>query len=143
MAMMKHALVAGSLSLLVGTTVGCGGRAPTDASVAEFCGAHKSLLSINAAQEMSPSGALEAAGEWGEALADVGTPEDIPDQARKGFEVTVRNLEILGDLDPDNPEESLEDVTKPSAEDMMAVNVYTQYVSTTCPVDASDLELLQ
>jgi len=143
MAMVKHALVAGSMALLVGTTVGCGGSPPTDASVEEFCGADKSLLSITAARDESPSGAMQAAGEWGEALADVGTPEGIPDQARKGFEVTVRNLEILGDLDPDNPEESLEDVTKPSAEDMMAVNVYTQYVSTTCPVDASDLELLQ
>lgn len=66
---------------LAGLTA-CGGpegsEAPTDASKDEFC------TVINGLDTSDPEGFVDD-------LVEVGTPSDIPDEAREGFEVMVDN----------------------------------------------------
>lgn len=86
---LKPALVAATLILVGGTTAACGGGAPDDASQADFCDAY-----VGGTADILKAGdddkkTAEAVNEWGDKLEDTGTPEDIGDDARKGFEAVV------------------------------------------------------
>lgn len=68
-------------TLLVGTLAACGGGpkgadAPTDASVADFCDVIGDLTTADPEKLVDD-------------LAEVGTPDGIPDEARDGFEVMI------------------------------------------------------
>jgi hypothetical protein len=103
---------AAGLVLLAGLLAGCGGEggdggeaAPDDATQEEFCEAYAGLFSSFG--EMDPgdtSAGIRAFQDWSEEMRDVGTPEDIPEDARRGFEVM---LDSIDDIDPDATEEEL------------------------------------
>lgn len=83
---------------------GAGSRPPHDASLESFCTAYFRLFTGDIAS-IDPRSSdadqqtimVEAMRSWGEQLAAVGTPADMAQQARDGFELIVR---YAGDLDP-------------------------------------------
>lgn len=85
---LKPALVAATLILVGGTTAACGG-APDDASQADFCDAYVGGTAdiLKAGDDDKKMAA--AVNDWGDKLEDTGTPDDIGEDARKGFEAVV------------------------------------------------------
>jgi hypothetical protein len=82
---LSRILGTGAALLLATTLTGCGGS-PGDASADEFC----------AVWAADSGNTVDAAHDRAKALDDVGTPDDIDDAARSGFEVFV---DQLGDVD--------------------------------------------
>jgi hypothetical protein len=63
-------------------------------------------------------------------LADVGTPDGIPDSARAGFELTVRRIEELPDDATPDDLERLGDVDE---DDQVTLDDLETYIERTCP----------
>ncbi len=141
---MKRALAAASLVLLAGTGAGCGGDddgggdgggAPSDASVDDFCGTFNDFYAE--VEELGEGAADEelvaALKDTGEELEEVGTPEDISDDARAGFEATV---EAIGDLPDDATEEDIASLEDDYSEQVKAqVDEFGSYLNDTCGFD--------
>lgn len=138
---LRGAASAAALALVL---AGCGGggggggsSAPEDASKEEFCKAYTSMLETMMSMDTGSDGAVAALKDWGEKLDEVGTPEDIPDDAREGFEVIV---EALSELDEDATQQDLEDLGGDlSQEEEKASEAFGEYVTETCPMEAPDL----
>src|SRR4051812_29111544 len=104
---MKHALLAAVLVLATGTLVGCsddgdGDAAadrPTNASQEDFCGTFEDLIAelgkLDADAEASQ--AVKILKSTGDDLAEVGTPSDMPDDARAGWEYVLDEIDKLDD----------------------------------------------
>src|SRR5690349_10081385 len=84
--------------LLVATVppaCGGGGGAPSDASKDGFCDAANSLMADLMPEDMttpelpSDEDMAQAVKDWGSRMEEVGTPEGISEDARKGFESVV------------------------------------------------------
>ena len=130
---MKHALLAASLVLVAGSTAACGGGgAPTDASTADFCGVFEDFYEVvgELGAEAENSELIEALKDTGQDLEEVGTPEDISDEARAGFELTVKTIE---ELDDDATEEDLDNLEEDFSEEEKAQSeAFDEYLSETC-----------
>lgn len=124
---MRIALVVASLALVGGTTVACGGGsggAPDDASEKDFCEV------INAFPE-AQDGKIKQDDwdDWVDEIKDTGTPEDIGDDARDGFETSVDLLEDV-DIEADDEEltkdleEAEDDLSKDEKSDVKAFDDY-------------------
>ena len=102
---------------------------PTDASVNDFCDVIDDFPTSFNQQEME---------DYLERLKDTGTPEDIPDDAREGFEVSIELLEEI-DFDADDQEiaddveERRDDLSDEEQDDLEA---FDEYQTETCE-DAS------
>lgn len=124
---MKRVLSIAALALAGSTTlVACGGGAPTDASEDEFC----DVVGIDSLAEYGDeeSGEFDAE-DYGNALEEVGTPEGIGDDARKGFEIKVDALKDAGN---GITEEDLDDIDEPDGDDEDKVEAFSTYVDETC-----------
>ncbi len=129
---MKHALLAASLVLVAGTTVGCGGGAPTDASTDEFCGVFDDFYKVvgELGEDAKDSDVVKALKKTGEDLEEIGTPEDIPDDARAGYELTVKTI---AELDEDASEEELNKIEDEfSEEEQKQSDAFDEYLAETC-----------
>lgn len=116
---------------------GGGGSAPDNASTEDFCEAYTSMLGSMMSVEPDSAEAVSVVKEWGEKLEEVGTPEDIPDEAREGFEVIV---ESLSELDADATEEQLDELGGDlSAEEEQATEAFGEYVTETCPMEMPEM----
>ena len=99
---------------------------PADASKEDFC-----KVAVDA-----PGEDVDAIHDWAGRLEEVGTPEDIPDDARDGFELLV---ELAADIDEEDLEnDSLEDEF--SADEKAHFEAYGAYIGETCAPSAPDLE---
>lgn len=133
-------------ALLVMLLTACGGGAPTDASVEEFCNAY------NAEPDLDESLATASPDEQADAIVDalktlvddfeeVGTPEDIPDEAREGFEISI---DAAKDVNADDVKTALEDGdTDPfeslvGEDDQAKVDAFDTYASDTCSDSSGD-----
>lgn len=140
-------------ALLVGAAASaCGGGgsgAPSDASEKDFCQTQTSLIEDLLPDDMTnpevPSNEemAEAVKGWGEELAEVGTPDDIPDDARQGFEALVRQA---GEIDAEDfTIEKLEELEQggkdASAEAKKQARAFSDYLTETCGNPMDDLEL--
>ncbi len=103
----------------------CGGS-PSDASEEDFCAAYEE---VNAESGLSFGEGKKVF----EGLVDVGTPEDILDEAREGFELLV---DIVDEADTEDESlEALEDLDKAEQEKLGA---FVTYAEGTCnPPDDS------
>ena len=129
---MKKALWAASLLLVAGTATACGGDggdaggAPEDASVEEFC------------KPFTDAADDAKVGDVADELRDVGTPEDIPDDARKGFEFLIENAEDL-----DKNQETLDDEEafkdKYGDDEFAQIEAFIEYLGKTCVPELSDV----
>jgi hypothetical protein len=91
--------VAGVGALMAVTLAACGGSPPTNASVEDFCAVGDELDGLfSDLADDDFEGFVDAASEAADRLSDVGTPEDISEDAREGFELMI---DILEDLDAD------------------------------------------
>jgi hypothetical protein len=145
-------LTLASAALLVGTvTSACGaGGAPTDASQDDFCGAANSLLtdlvpddSSTAPEMPSDEDMAQAIKDWGAEMEEVGTPEDISDEAREGFEGVIEQAK---DIDADDfSEENLEELAQggsdASQEEQDQAEAFGAYVTETCGNPMDDIEV--
>ena len=144
-----------STVLLVGVvTTACGGSggsggAPTDASEKDFCQTQSSLLEDLLPDDMTnpevPSNEemARAVKDWGAQLEKVGTPEDIPDDARKGFEAVVAQVRDLdaSDFDIDELEQLTTGGADASAEARSQAQAFSDYLTTTCGNPIDDLDM--
>ena len=131
---MKQALIAATLVLVAGTTVGCGGSdgPPADASKGDFCGNFedigKDLGKLGA--DAKDSDIVKAIKDAGQKLEDTGTPSGIPDDARTGFELEVKKIGELDDNaskdDIDKLDSGLDDA------EQKQVDAFNTYVDDTC-----------
>lgn len=138
---MKHALIAASLVLVAGTTVGCGDNngssdsaAKADTSEKDFCAnfaaVSKDLSTLGA--NAKDSDIIKAVKEAGKKIEDTGTPKGISDDARKGFEVETK---LIDDLDSSATKEDLSKMdSQLSATEKKQVQAFDKYVSDTCKV---------
>ncbi len=70
---------------------------PTDASVEEFCGAFMDLIqqATEVGDGLSDAEAVELAKQTADKLAAIGTPEDIPAEAREAFELAIEKIRAI------------------------------------------------
>ena len=141
-----------SAVLLVGAlTSACGGGsgAPTDASEKEFCDTQSSLLEDLLPEDMTnpevPSNEdmAEAVKDWGAELEEVGTPEDISDDARAGFEAVIEQARDIdaSDFTIEKLEELEQGGEDATAEVKKQAEAFSDYLTETCgnPMDNLDL----
>lgn len=139
---MRRLGAAAGLTLAAGMLTACGGDGPggppDDASVADFC---ESINPQNALEGMDigPESSEEeqrqaiedALTRWRDNIEETGTPEDIPDAARDGYE------EVLEQFDEIDFDQSLEDLGKQLEEFDDAspdVKALEEYVEKECDI---------
>lgn len=129
---MKISLAIASLALVAGTMTGCSGDAPTDASKDDFCQTFEDMQKeMSAVDEDAESSELvKTLKKLGSTMEDVGTPEDIPEDARKGFELFVGTIK---DLPDDATEKELDEVDKDFSDaENKQFEEFQTYVGKTC-----------
>ena len=131
--------------LLAATAVACGGSedAPTSASEKDFCEGQSSLmedLANGAREEPDPAAMAELIQDWADEVEEIGTPEDISEDARAGFEATLEQARDISaeDLEEDNLDKLGEDL---SGEAEKQTEAFNRYVGETCGDMFGDLDL--
>ena len=131
--------------LLATTAVACGGSddAPTDASDKDFCEGQSSLmqdLASSGEKAPEPAELAELIQDWADEVEEIGTPEDIPEDARAGFETTIEQARDISaeDLEADNLDKLGEELSGDAEKQAEAFN---RYVGDTCGDIFSDLDL--
>lgn len=137
-----------STLLLLAPLAACGGdeeqatSAPEDASTEQFCTAYNSLYeSLMSSEpgegEDAQAAAVEALRTWVERMEDVGTPEDMPEDARQGFELI---LDTAGEIDENSSMEDLQalggDLTESEQQQATA---FTTWAQEECPMESPGL----
>ena len=141
------------VALLVGAVASaCGGGgsgAPSDASRDRFCETANSLLSdlvpedLGTAELPTDEQVAEAVKDWGSRMEEVGTPEDIPDDARQGFEAVVdevREIDVA-DFSVDDLEDVASGGDDASEEVRRQADAFGDYLTETCGSPLDDLEM--
>ncbi len=131
---MKIAMAAASLVLIAGGVTGCS----SSASKEEFCNGYddfiKALVDIDAEGENYGEKLKDAASEFEE----VGTPEDIPDDAKEGLEIV---FDTIQELDDDASPEDIENLDGDLSEDeQKKADAFEEYLEKTCPNAGENLE---
>ena len=92
---MKSALLAASLVLVGATALGCSGGgggagAPTDATEEDYCAGYQSLFDdMSTMADATDAEIIAQIKDWATTMEETGTPEDMPEDARAGFETTM------------------------------------------------------
>jgi hypothetical protein len=133
---MKLPLLAAGLVLVAGTATACGGGAPTDASKEDFCDEIINIAETSAAVALDTP-TEDRIKEMKAAFADleeVGTPEDMSDDAREGFELIT---ESVADVDDDASAEELEKAGDDfSGDDEKKTDAFGAYVAENCDLSS-------
>ncbi len=142
-------LLVGAVASACGSGGGGGGGAPADASEKDFCQTQSSLLEDLMPADMSnpelPSDEkmAQAVKDWARKIEQVGTPEDISDEARKGFEAIVEQANEIdaSDFSIEKLEELEAGGRDASAEARKQADAFEKYLTETCgnPLDNLDL----
>jgi len=133
----RAAAAAAAATLLALSVSACGddgdsnaGDSPTDASQDDFCDAW-----TDAFEKLAGAGEKPSEDDW-EAfqdkvkdLGDVGTPDDIDDDARDGFETFV---DIVVDSDYDDAKDFAKGLPGASAKEQANAEGFVTYAITTC-----------
>ncbi len=119
-----------------------GGDSPSDASVEDFCANYKEITEMEEGEGADAE--AEALNQVGEKLAETGTPEDIPDDARNGFEVAV---DVFTEVDGDKVDALDKVESDPAAiakelgiseTDVKDMQSFFTYTGTTCAGELMD-----
>ncbi|WP_377319970.1 hypothetical protein ACFJIY_14020 [Pimelobacter simplex] len=131
---------AGAAVLLALSLTACGGDSPSDASVKDYCDAVRGDTNneafAKALEDKDYDKIVDLFKEQAEKVEEVGTPKDISDDAREGFEI---QLDAIKDIDGDDVKKAFESngdsdpfEDKISKDDKKKVEAYTKYESETC-----------
>lgn len=141
----------GAVLLVGAVTSACGegGGAPTDASKDGFCEAANSLMSDLLPEDLStpelPSDEdmAQAVKDWGSRMEEVGTPDDIPDDAREGFEAVVDQAREIdaADFSIEKLEELEQGGADASKEVEEQADAFGDYLTETCGNPMDDIEM--
>ena len=137
--MMRMSLLAAPL-LVAGLLAGCGedgaggadaADAPSDASVEEFCQPFVDMLQEVSAEgeDLSDADAVELAKETADKLRETGTPADMPEDARRGFELVV---EKLAELPDDATKDEVEKAQELTEEEQTYSTALSEYIASNC-----------
>lgn len=122
------------LALVLGGAVACGSdepsAAPEDASQEDFCQVYADIESGSAS---GGGDDLDSVKEAVDRLVEVGTPDDIPDEARAGFETLG---ELVREADDETDLETLGEDLGPEVQGSFVA--FLGYVTETC---ADELDL--
>ncbi|WP_310525781.1 hypothetical protein [Nocardioides sp.] len=128
----KTGLLTATLVLVGASLAACGGGgAPTDASEDEFCKELNSLFSdLGSMAGTSQKEATASIKSWATDLEKVGTPKDMPDKARDGFELMIKEV---GNLDENATSEDFTNLNEDlSAGEEAASSAFEKYSTDTC-----------
>lgn len=128
----KTGLLAASLVLVGASVAGCGGGgAPTDASEDDFCKELTSLFAdLGTMADATDKEAIDSIKSWAKDLEEVGTPEEMSDEARDGFELM---LEQVAELDEDDTTEDFQKLDDDlSDSEKSATTAFETYTADTC-----------
>jgi hypothetical protein len=153
---MKRMSLIAALLLVLGLVAGCGGSdssdagsaddggsasgPPTDASVEEFCGTFLDLIeqASQAGSDISDADAIGLAKDAADRLSEVGTPEDMPEDARRAFETAIEKIRSIPD---DATQKEMDAIAADLTEDQQAdLQALTAYVTKTCMGQGSPTE---
>lgn len=128
-------MAAAGLVLVAATAVGCSdddsGSTPAAGSVADFCTALERFQgSVEAADSTDLAAYVRTLKEAAAEVADAGVPEDMPNPARLGFELTVERIEELPDAATQEDVAALGDV---SEADQRRLDALEDYIENVCP----------
>ncbi|MEP9362852.1 hypothetical protein ABLE68_07805 [Nocardioides sp. CN2-186] len=137
----RAALTIASGALLLSGLTACGGSdgggsgsaAPDDASKDDFCTAFNGLYEKVMADMTSAdtSKAIAAFKDWAADMKKVGTPDDMPEDARRGFEVFV---DAAAKIDDDATVDDLQNLGDDlSQADQDAGDTFGNWASDNCP----------
>ena len=124
--------------LVVGLLAGCGddpaadaADSPTNATVEEFCQPFVDMLQeiSDQGEDISDADAVALAKETAEKLREAGTPEDMPEDARKGFELVVKKLAELPDDATKDEVEAAQELTE---EEQKYSDALGRYIAEKC-----------
>ncbi|MET1060977.1 MAG: PT domain-containing protein [Nocardioides sp.] len=125
---MRGAVMGAGVLLMAGVLTGCGGS-PDDASEKDFCDAFQNLGEAGDDFDKSKDAFKD--------LGDTGTPDDIPDDAREGFDII---LDIADESDDQkDAEKKVEDLSKDEQKKVEAFSTYTVKKCMDMPDLPSDL----
>jgi hypothetical protein len=138
---MKSALLAASLVLVGGTALGCSGGdgAPADASQDDYCASYRTLFAdMSTMTEATDAEIIAKIKDWGATMQETGTPSDMPDDARAGFETT---LAFIDGLDDDATAEDFEKMDSDlTEEETQQVGEFDTYTTETCGSPLDNME---
>jgi|GEM_PF-1038953 len=133
MTRIKHPAASLSATVLLAFSLtACGGGAPDDASTDDFCDAYGEMFT--ALLESEVDGPSEE--QWenfqdkAAELEEVGTPDDVSDDVRNGFEVFT---EAVADADYDDIKDSDGEIPGVSDDDNADAEKFLAYGTRTCP----------
>ena len=141
---LRGAAAAASLALVASLTAcgggsggGSGSSAPDNASMDDFCAAFNNLFESVMTEATSggadSSGMIAAIKKWASDMEDVGTPADMPDDARHGFELFVDQAKKLDEnatlADLENLGQDL------SSDDQADGEAFSAWTTKNCPLD--------
>jgi len=145
-----------ALLLVLGLVAGCGGDddsnagadddggsaggPPTNASTEDFCGTFLDLIEQASQQgsDASDADAVSLAKEAAEQLSEVGTPEDMPADARRAFEKAIELIRTIpDDATQKEMDEIADDLDEEQQKDLQAL---TAYVTQKCMGQVSPSE---
>ena len=143
MSSIKRPLAVAGAAVLLGLSLSaCGGGdgGPKDASVKDFCnavdGEADSAAFLEAYGKKDYDKLAELVKKQGERAAKVGTPKDIPDDARKGFEISI---DAAKKVNGDDIKKAFEDNSnaetfgaKISKDDEKKAEKFFTYAASTC-----------
>jgi ABC-type phosphate transport system substrate-binding protein len=144
LALTSTVLVVGAVTSACGG--GSGSGAPTDASKDDFCKSYTELFTSMVGDGTSvPSNdeMAKAVKDWASALEETGTPSDISDDARAGFEDLIEQANDIDaeDFSIDKLEELAQGGNEASEEAKKQATAFATYLTDTCgnPLDNLDL----
>ncbi|NPD04586.1 hypothetical protein HN031_07800 [Nocardioides sp. zg-1308] len=125
--------------------------APTGATTTEFCATQTDFLTDLVPRDTtrpevpSDEEMAQAVKAWGADLAEVGTPEGIPDDARAGFEALVEQAAQVdaSDFSIEELEELQAGGADASEEARKQADAFATYLTETCGNPLDDIELPQ
>jgi hypothetical protein len=135
---MKLGLLAASLVLVAGGAVGCGdndgggGGADNAPSTKDFCGALKDFQDdfADADPTKDIKVYVQTLKDAADKLGDVGTPDNMPADAKAGFALTVKKIK---DLDDSATLDDLAGIGDVSDADKKKLDALDEYIAKTCP----------
>jgi hypothetical protein len=127
---MKTSALLATAFLVVGSVTACGGggdvNAPKDASVDDYCTSFVSVFTDIAGDPTAITGKQIKA--WGADLEKTGTPKEMSDDERAGFEIFVK---FAKDVDESASIDDIED-PKVSDDEQKQVDDYLAYSQKAC-----------